>query len=72
MKPTIAPNLREEVDLVKTVFSNPNGEKLLAKWKLQYGDRQSFQPNHTPETTAFFEGERAVYLAIMQMIEIEI
>ena len=62
----------KEIDLVKTVFSNPNGEKLLAIWKSVYGDRQSYEPGNTPEDTAFFEGQRAMYLSIMQMIEIKL
>lgn len=65
-------DISEERDLVKTVFSNPQGEKLLEIWKDVYGDRPSYQPGNTPEDTAYFEGQRAMYLSIINLKEIKV
>ena len=61
----------KELELVKAVFGNQNGDKLLAIWKNVYGDRPSYNYGNAPEQTAYFEGQRAVYLSIIQMMEIK-
>lgn len=58
-----------EGQLIRNVFSNQNGEKLLAMWKTIYGDRRSYNPGNTPETTAFFEGQRDFYLNLIHTLE---
>lgn len=60
-----------EPELVKTVFSNASGEKLLALWKTYYADRISYDPLNTPEQTAYREGERAFFLSIIFQMETE-
>ena len=58
-----------EVDLIKSVFSNQNGGKLMELWQQVYGNRRSFSPGQTPEVTAFFEGQRDFYLFILNTLE---
>ena len=55
--------------LLKTVFSNKAGDKLLHTWKLNYGDRLSFYAGNSPEETAFREGERSFYQHIVNYLE---
>jgi len=63
--------LKSEQDLIKTVFANQKGQELLDIWKDVYGDRLSYVAGNTSEDTAFFEGQRAVYLSIIQFLEMK-
>ena len=61
----------EEVDLIKTVFSNVNGEKLLDVWRKIYIERSSYEPGRSVEDGIYFEGQRSMVISILQMLEIE-
>jgi len=61
-----------EIDLVKTVFGNPNGEKLLAIWRKVYIERPSYVPGQPIEDCAFYEGQRSQILAIIQMKDMKL
>jgi len=61
----------EEVDLIKTVFSNVNGEKLLDVWRKIYIERSSYEPGRSVEDGIYFEGQRSVIISILQLLEIE-
>lgn len=60
---------RDYLHLLRTVFSNDQGRKILDIWKVNYGDRLSFYAGNTPEETAFREGERSFYQHIINMLE---
>ena len=61
----------EEVDLVKTVFSNPNGAKLLDVWRKVYIERSSYEPGRSVEDGIYFEGQRSMVISVLQMLEME-
>ena len=60
---------RDYLQLLRTVFTNDQGRKLLDIWKVNYGDRLSFYAGNSPEETAFREGERSFYQNIINMLE---
>jgi hypothetical protein len=55
--------------LVKMVFSNEQGTKLLNHWAQMYVTRISYQPGATSEETAFREGERNVVQGVLDILE---
>lgn len=59
----------DENELVKAVFSNPNGDKLMDFWEEMLGDQMSYIAGNTPEQTAFNEGKRSFYLALKFMLK---
>lgn len=54
--------------LIKTVFGNGNGEKLLDMWQDVYGDLASYIPGMDPQEVAYREGGRAFYIFIKQVM----
>jgi hypothetical protein len=55
-------------ELLRNVFSNDQGRKLLDIWHVNYGERLSFYAGNTPEETAFREGERSFYQHIINIM----
>lgn len=51
----------------KDLFTTKTGQRVLAEFKLAYGDRNSFDSD--PLRMAFNEGQRAVYLDLMARLE---
>ena len=60
---------KTEIDMVKAVFSNDKGRELLDYWDEIVNMKPSFHPGNTAEQTAFNEGVRSFYLAIVTMLE---
>lgn len=54
-------------ELYKRVFTGSEGAALLDDLKKRYGNRRSFVPDSN--TTAFYEGQRDVYLMILSHVE---
>lgn len=50
-------------------FSSESGSVVLADLEQRYGRRRSFAPD--PHTTAFHEGQRDVYLMILNLLDKE-
>jgi len=63
--------ISDEVDLVKAVFGNQNGEKLLEIWRQVYINRPSYEPGRPSEDCIYFEGQRSQVLSILQMMEMK-
>ena len=61
----------KEFELIKTVFGNPSGEKLLAIWEEVYMNRPSYEPNRPVEDCIYFEGQRSFLLSIKQLREMK-
>ena len=61
--------MTEYEELIRTVFSNQQGEKLLDIWQGMYGDSLSYVQGLSPEDVAFNEGHRAFYLIIKRSLE---
>jgi hypothetical protein len=49
------------------LFSTPDGQIVLEDFRKSFGDRRSFVENDAL-TTAFKEGERNVYLAVLDLL----
>jgi len=60
-----------EIELIKMVFGNPNGEKLLDIWRKVYIERPSYQPGLPVEDAIYLEGQRSQVLAIIQMKDLK-
>lgn len=56
-------------ELIRAIFSNTQGDKLMDLWQVRYGDQLSYSPGQTPEETAFREGQRDFYLMIKTLLE---
>lgn len=52
---------------VKELFSTKTGQRMLSNMKAAYGDRISHCKD--PYETAFREGQRSIYLEIMDIVE---
>ncbi len=65
-------DLSRETELIKHVFSNDKGRELLALWDNVFTRRSSFQPDSTPEQTAFSEGTRMFYQTIRNIFDAEV
>ena len=61
--------MTEYEELIRNVFSNQQGEKLLDMWQNMYGDQLSFVQGLSSEDVAFNEGHRAFYLVIKRSLE---
>ena len=61
--------LKDEQELIRAVFGNPKGKKLLEMWYFLYVERLSYLPANTAEQTAFMEGQRSFPLAIKAIME---
>ncbi len=61
----------KESDLVKVVFGNAKGDKLLAMWEKIYNERPSYVPDRPIEEAVFFEGQRSFLLTIKQLLEMK-
>jgi hypothetical protein len=55
--------------LVKEVFSNIRGEKLMDELNKMYVQRMSYVTGNSPEETAFREGQKDVVLFLNQLLE---
>lgn len=65
-------DFREYVQLIKNVFSTPEGAKLLRELSQKYQQRISFKEGGDALTMAFCEGQRDVVLMLTQLNEINI
>ena len=63
--------MEKEHELIKTVFSNTQGKKLLALWDTVYMDRPSYEPGRPVEECVYFEGQRSFLLSIKQLLEMK-
>ena len=48
-------------------FTSDAGEIVLTDMRASYNDRESFTPND-PHSTAYYEGQRSVFLAILRLM----
>jgi hypothetical protein len=55
--------------LVKEVFSNIRGERLMDELNKMYVQRMSYVTGNSPEETAFREGQKDVVLFLNQLLE---
>jgi len=60
-----------EAELIKTVFSNDQGLKLLDYWNEYYCKRISHYPDNSPQHTAFMEGQRSFCQGVINIFEEE-
>lgn len=50
-----------------STFTSDSGEIVLTDLRASYNDRESFTPND-PHSTAYYEGQRSVFLAILRLM----
>ena len=55
--------------LVKEVFSNIKGERLMDELNRMYVQRMSYVTGNSPEETAFREGQKDIVLFLNQLLE---
>lgn len=61
----------EMISMFQQVFNGKNGEAVLSWFKVRYGDKSSHVAGDS-HGTAFNEGQRSVYLQIMQFMNKDI
>lgn len=57
-----------EEELIKIVFSNPSGRKLLDIWKKSFINAPSYAPGASGKEMAFREGRRDLCLVIYNIV----
>ena len=58
----------EYIQMLKEVFGNPKGAKLLDTWQMVFGDRPSYYEGVPQEEVYAREGERRFFLGVKNIV----